>query len=63
MTSRFTALIREHALDIKNNNDQQQPPTLISDNHVRIDFSTIRDLQKLFFPIWCISSNGDDVNL
>ncbi|CAF4740435.1 unnamed protein product, partial [Rotaria sp. Silwood2] len=44
MTSRFTAIIHEHALHFlnNNNNDQQQPPTVSSDNHVRIDFPQIR---------------------
>jgi hypothetical protein len=44
MTSRFTAIIHEHALHFlnNNNNDQHQPPTVSSDNHVRIDFSQIR---------------------
>ncbi len=44
MTSRFTAIIHEHALHFlnNNNNDQHQPPTVSSDNHVRIDFPQIR---------------------
>ncbi|CAF4342789.1 unnamed protein product, partial [Rotaria magnacalcarata] len=44
MTSRFTAIIHEHALHFlnNNNNDQRQPPTVSSDNHVRIDFPQIR---------------------
>jgi hypothetical protein len=44
MTSRFTAIIHEHALHFlnNNNNDQHQPPTVSSDNHVRIDFPLIR---------------------
>jgi hypothetical protein len=43
-TSRFTAIIHEHALHFlnNNNNDQHQPPTVSSDNHVRIDFPQIR---------------------
>jgi len=43
-TSRFTAIIHEHALHFLNNNsnDQRQPPTVSSDNHVRIDFPQIR---------------------
>ncbi|CAF4174678.1 unnamed protein product, partial [Adineta steineri] len=44
MKSRFTAIIHEHALHFLNNNnhDHQQPPTVSSDNHVRIDFPEIR---------------------
>ncbi|CAF1170907.1 unnamed protein product [Adineta steineri] len=44
MKSRFTAIIHEHALHFLNNNshDHQQPPTVSSDNHVRIDFPDIR---------------------
>ena len=44
MTSRFTAIIHEHALHFLNNSneDQQQPPRVSSDNHVRIDFPQIR---------------------
>jgi hypothetical protein len=43
-TSRFTAIIHEHALHFlnNNNNDQHQPPRVSSDNHVRIDFPQIR---------------------
>ncbi|CAF4845808.1 unnamed protein product, partial [Rotaria sp. Silwood1] len=44
MTSRFTAIIHEHALHFlnNNNNNHEQPPTVSSDNHVRIDFPQIR---------------------
>ena len=44
LTSRFTAIIHEHALHFlnNNNNDYHQPPTVSSDNHVRIDFPQIR---------------------
>ena len=42
-TSRFTAVIHEHALHFLNNtNDYDQLPTVSSDNHVRIDFPQIR---------------------
>ncbi|CAF1055651.1 unnamed protein product [Adineta steineri] len=43
MKSRFTAIIHEHALHLLNNNnyDHQQPPTVSSDNHLRIDFPKI----------------------
>ena len=43
-TSRFTAIVHEHALHFLNNNstDYQQLPTVSSDNHVRIDFPQIR---------------------
>ncbi|CAF1288378.1 unnamed protein product, partial [Adineta steineri] len=44
-TSRFTAIIHEHALHFLNNNntnDFNQLPTVSSDNHVRIDFPQIR---------------------
>jgi len=43
-TSRFTAIIHEHALHFLNNNknDFDQIPTISSDNHVRIDFPQIR---------------------
>ena len=43
-TSRFTAIVHEHALHFLSNNstDQQQPPVVSSDNHVRIDFPQIR---------------------
>ncbi|CAF1362485.1 unnamed protein product [Adineta steineri] len=44
MKSRFTAIIHEYVLHFLNNNnhDHQQPPTINSDNHVRIHFSEIR---------------------
>lgn len=44
LTSRFTAIIHEHALHFlnNNNNDYHQPQTVSSDNHVRIDFPQIR---------------------
>ena len=43
-TSRFTAIIHEHALHFlsNNSNDRQEPPVVSSDNHVRIDFPQIR---------------------
>ncbi|CAF1031213.1 unnamed protein product [Adineta ricciae] len=43
-TSRFTAIVHEHALHFLNNatNDLHQLPTVSSDNHVRIDFPQIR---------------------
>jgi hypothetical protein len=43
-TSRFTAIIHEHALHFlnKDSNDFHQLPTVSSDNHVRIDFPQIR---------------------
>ncbi|CAF4131665.1 unnamed protein product, partial [Adineta steineri] len=44
MKSRSTANIHEHTLHLLNNNnhDHQQPPTVSSDNYVRIDFPEIR---------------------
>ena len=44
LTSRFTAIIHEHALHFLNNNtnDGYERPTVSSDNHVRIDFPQIR---------------------
>ena len=42
-TSRFTAVVHEHALHFLNNGNQLlQAPTISSDNHVRIDFPQIR---------------------
>ncbi|CAF4065238.1 unnamed protein product, partial [Rotaria sp. Silwood2] len=44
-TSRFTAIVHEHALHFLNNNNTNslhQLPTVSSDNHVRIDFPQIR---------------------
>ncbi|CAF3490546.1 unnamed protein product [Rotaria socialis] len=44
-TSRFTAIVHEHALHFLNNNNTNNPyqlPTVSSDNHVRIDFPQIR---------------------
>jgi hypothetical protein len=44
-TTRFTAIVHEHALHFLNNNntnDLHQLPTVSSDNHVRIDFPQIR---------------------
>ncbi|UJR36630.1 hypothetical protein I4U23_029350 [Adineta vaga] len=43
-TSRFTAIVHEHALHFLNNAtiDTDQLPTVSSDNHVRIDFPQIR---------------------
>ena len=42
-TSRFTAVVHEHALHFLNNsNELLQVPTISSDNHVRIDFPQIR---------------------
>lgn len=44
ITSRFTAVVHEHALHFLNNNtnDLNQLPRVSTDNHVRIDFPQIR---------------------
>ncbi|CAF1173365.1 unnamed protein product [Adineta steineri] len=53
MKSRYTTIIHKHVLHFLNNNnhDHQQPPTISSDNYVRVDFPEVHCRLNLYTKI------------